>query len=82
MNNNNNDFEAMLVEGNLTVWWLFTETKKGCLNFVDAMHDVQYSFDEGTPAFNLVKDARDLAFTKGQLMHLLDNQQKYFLGGE
>lgn len=66
-----------LLEENLAAVWKLTKTKRGCLHIVDSLHDWQLDYTKGSEEYRLINDARDLAFTKGQMMQLVDNQRAY-----
>ena len=73
---NNEELKTYLLEQNICVLWAFTTTENGCLAFVDALHDMQECYPQGSDSYNLVNDARDLAFAKGNLF-ALRRQQSY-----
>lgn len=66
-----------LLEENLVVLWGFTVTHYGCMSFTDALHDMQQDYPPNSEEAEIVKFCRDIAFTKGQIMQLLDSQRTF-----
>ena len=80
LNMTNEELELKLLENNLASLWVFTQTVSGCKAFVDALALLELGAKEigDQAAFELIYDARNLAFAKGNYLLMIENQEEFF----
>ena len=70
------------LECDLVLYWWFTDHHgfEGCMAFRESLESLQNAYDKGTKEYCAIKTCRDLAFHKGQLYRMQDNQRQFVEG--
>jgi len=74
-----NEMNISVLETQLVMIWYFTDTINGCRAAVETLARLERTVDT-IEASDMINDAKDLAFYKGQEMRLRDNQIRWAEG--